>query len=74
MATESFVCKASTEHEKALDDEMSFHITMRLHLQRSLFDDLCDLASEDGLGYKPYIRRLLKDHVRNEKRKRGKDV
>lgn len=45
-----------------------------IRLQKSLIDDLKDLAGEDGLGYQPYIRQLLTHHVRNEKRKRAKHV
>ncbi|KTD53949.1 hypothetical protein [Legionella quateirensis] len=45
-----------------------------IRLQKSLIDDLKDLAGEDGLGYRPYIRQLLTHHVRNEKRKRAKHV
>jgi predicted DNA binding CopG/RHH family protein len=72
-ATESFVRKASTEHEKSLDDKMDLQI-VSIRLQKSLIDDLKDLAGEDGLGYQPYIRQLLTHHVRNEKRKRAKHV
>jgi predicted DNA binding CopG/RHH family protein len=72
-ATESFVRKASTEHEKSLDDKMDLQI-ISIRLQKSLIDDLKELAGEDGLGYQPYIRQLLTHHVRNEKIKRAKHV
>ena len=69
-ATESFVRKASPEHEKSLDDKLDLQI-ISIRLQKSLIDDLKSLASEDGLGYQPYVRQLLTHHVRNEKRKRS---
>lgn len=72
-AIESFVRKASTEHEKSLDDKMDLQI-VSIRLQKSLIDDLKELAGEDGLGYQPYIRQLLTHHVRNEKIKRVKHV
>ncbi|MEO9204912.1 MAG: hypothetical protein ABI296_04250 [Gammaproteobacteria bacterium] len=68
-ATETFVRRASSEREKALDEKLELQI-ISIRLQRSLIDDLKDLAGEDGLGYQPYIRQVLTQHVRGEKRKR----
>ena len=72
-ATESFVRKASPEHEKSLDDKLNLQI-ISIRLQKSLIEDLKDLAGDDGLGYQPYIRQILTQHVRNEKRKREKHL
>jgi len=72
-ATESFVRKASPEHEKSLDDKLELQI-ISIRLQKNLIEELKDLAGEDGLGYQPYIRQLLTHHVRNEKRKREKHL
>ncbi len=72
-ATESFVRKASPEHEKLVDDNLGLQV-ISIRLQKSLIDDLKDLAGEDGLGYQPYIRQVLTHHVRNEKRKREKHL
>jgi len=72
-ATESFVRKASPEHEKSLDDKLDLQI-ISIRLQKSLIEDLKDLAGEDGLGYQPYIRQILTHHVRNEKRKHEKHL
>ena len=72
-ATESFVRRASPEHEKSLDDKLDLQI-ISIRLQKSLIEDLKDLAGEDGLGYQPYIRQILTHHVRNEKRKREKHL
>ena len=72
-ATESFVRKAPAEYEQSLDDKMGLQI-ISIRLQKSLIDDLKELAREDGLGYQPYIRQLLTQHVRNERKTRGKHV
>lgn len=72
-ASESFVRKVSAAQEQSLDDKMGLQI-ISIRLQKSLIDDLKDLAGEDGLGYQPYIRQLLTQHVRNEKKKQGKHV
>ena len=72
-ASESCVRKASTDHEKAIDDKLDLQI-ISIRLQKTLIDDLKELAGEDGLGYQPYIRHVLTQHVRNEKRKREKHL
>jgi len=71
-ATEAFVRKVSPEREKALEEKVGLQI-ISIRLQKSLIDDLKALAREDGLGYQPYIRQLLTQHVRGEKRKRDKE-
>ena len=72
-ATESFVRKVSPEREKALDEKLALQI-ISIRLQKNLIDDRKELAGEDGLGYQPYIRQLLTQHVRNEKIKREKHL
>lgn len=72
-STEAFVRKVSPEQEKALDEKLELQI-ISIRLQKSLIDDLKDLAGEDGLGYQPYIRHVLTQHARNEKRKREKHL
>ncbi|EKD54770.1 MAG: hypothetical protein ACD_60C00045G0009 [uncultured bacterium] len=72
-STEGFVRKVSSEREKALDKKLELQI-ISIRLQKSLIEDLKDLAGEDGLGYQPYIRQVLRQYVRNEKRKREKHL
>ena len=72
-ATEKFARKVSSKREKALDEKLKLQI-ISIRLQKSLVDDLKDLAGEDGLGYQPYMRQVLTQHVRNEKRKREKHL
>jgi predicted DNA binding CopG/RHH family protein len=72
-ATEQFVRKASLEQEKAVDDKMALQI-ISIRLQKNLVDELKELAIEDGLGYQPYVRQVLSQHVRSEKRKRERQL
>lgn len=72
-STEAFVRKVSPKREKALDEKLELQI-ISIRLQKNLIDDLKDLAGEDGLLYQPYIRHVLTQHVRNEKRKREKHL
>lgn len=72
-STEAFVRKVSLKREKALDEKLELQI-ISIRLQKNLIDDLKDLAGEDGLLYQPYIRHVLTQHVRNEKRKREKHL
>jgi predicted DNA binding CopG/RHH family protein len=72
-ATESFVRKVSPDREKALDEKLELQI-ISIRLQKNLIDVLKELAGEDGLGYQPYIRQVLTQHVRNAKRKREKHL
>lgn len=72
-ATKEFVKKAARKKEKALDEKLGLQI-ISIRLQKSLIEDLKSLASEDGLGYQPYLRHVLTQHVRSEKRKRGKPL
>lgn len=72
-ATESFVRKVSPEREKSLDDKLNLQI-ISIRLQKNLIDDLKEFAEEDGLGYQPYVRQVLTHHIRNEKRKRDKQL
>lgn len=72
-ASEQFVRKVSPDHEKAIDEKFNLHV-ISIRLQNTLIDELKELAAEDGLGYQPYIRQILTQHVRNEKRKREKHL
>jgi predicted DNA binding CopG/RHH family protein len=72
-SNEAFVRKASSMQEKALDEKLELQI-ISIRLQKSLIDDLKEIASESGLRYQPYIRHLLTQHVRSERRKREKHV
>lgn len=72
-ATESFVRKVSSTREKALDNKMGLQV-ISIRLQKGLIEDLTELAIQDGLGYQPYMRQVLTQHVRNEKRNRNKHL
>ena len=72
-ASESFVRKVSPKREKALEEKLGLQI-ISIRLQKNLVDDLKDFAGENGLGYQPYVRQLLTQHVRSEKIKRTKHL
>lgn len=72
-ASEKFVRKSSSKHEKNLDANLGLQ-TISIRLQKNLIEDLKSLASADGIGYQPYIRQLLMRHVRNEKSQRHKPI
>ena len=72
-ATESFVRKVSPAREKTLDEKLGLQI-ISIRLQKNLIDSLKELAGEDGLGYQPYIRQVLTQHVRNKKGKHEKHL
>lgn len=72
-ADEAFVKKSKPSDEKALDDQLGLQ-AISIRLQKNLIDELKELAIENGLGYQPYMRQILTQHVRNEKRKRAKYI
>lgn len=71
--SEAFVRKVSSRREKALDKNLGLQI-ISIRLQKDLINHLKNLADKDGLGYQPYIRQVLTQHVRNEKRKHEKHL
>src|SRR5579883_492423 len=72
-ATEKFARKASKKHEEKLDDKLGLQ-SISIRLQKNLIDDLKEIAKEDGLGYQPYIRQILTQHVRNEIKRPNKHL
>lgn len=65
-ASEEFAGKASIEEEKAIDEKIGLQL-ISIRLQKKLIEELKALAKETGIGYQPYIRQLLTQHV-NKKR------
>lgn len=72
-ASEAYVRKVSARREKVLDEKLNLQ-TISIRLQKNLIEALKELSAENGLGYQPYIRQLLTQHVRSEKRKRDKNL
>jgi hypothetical protein len=71
-ASEEHVRRAGIDREKALDERLGLQV-ISIRLQKHLIDDLKKLAKEDGIGYQPYIRQVLMQHMRyKEKDKRTK--
>lgn len=65
-ADEAYVRKVSSEREQAVDDKLGLQV-ISIRLQKTLIDALKGLAKENGIGYQPYIRQLLTQHVRDFK-------
>ena len=72
-ASEEHVRKASPAREKALDDRLGLQ-TISIRLQKSLIDDLKELAEEDGIGYQPFVRQILMRHVRQVRHERREKI
>jgi predicted DNA binding CopG/RHH family protein len=69
-ATKTYAKKVSKKREMQIDDDLDLQL-ISLRLQKSLIDDLKRLASDVGLGYQPYIRQLLTQHVSGKKKREG---
>jgi predicted DNA binding CopG/RHH family protein len=55
---------ATVAERKEVDDALGLEkITIRL--QKDLVDELKKLAKDQGLGYQPYVRQILTNHVKN---------
>jgi len=66
-ASEEFVKKSDENSEKQVDGSLGLQ-SISIRLQRELINDLKQLASDSGLGYQPYIRHVLTQHVKTEKK------
>jgi hypothetical protein len=58
---------ANTGSEQALDDALG-SLPISIRMSKALVEDLKTLAKKNGLGYQPYMRMILTQHVANEKR------
>jgi len=65
-ADEVYVRKVSSDREQAVEANLGLQI-ISIRLQKTLIDALKELAKENGIGYQPYIRQLLTQHVRDFK-------
>ncbi|TAK71986.1 MAG: hypothetical protein EPO11_10660 [Gammaproteobacteria bacterium] len=66
--SESHVRKVSKEREKAIDEHLGLQM-ISLRLQKNLIKELKKLAHQAGIGYQPYIRQLLTQHVHGKKKR-----
>jgi len=69
-ASEEFVKKSDENSEKQVDGSLGLQ-SISIRLQRELINDLKQLASDNGLGYQPYIRHVLTQHVKTEKKNKN---
>jgi hypothetical protein len=63
-ADEAHAKPTSTEDEQEMDEAMGLQV-ISVRLQKQLIAQLKLLAVEKGLGYQPYLRMVLMDHVRS---------
>lgn len=65
-SSEQYTKRASPVLEAEIDDAMGLQqVTIRL--QKTLIADLKVLAKQNGLGYQPFVRQLLTQHVRENR-------
>ncbi|WP_219625592.1 hypothetical protein, partial [Vibrio parahaemolyticus] len=64
---EEFVRKSNNDGEK-LDDKLGLQM-ISIRLQKSLIEDLKDIAELNGIGYQPLMKQILKRFVDAEKKK-----
>jgi predicted DNA binding CopG/RHH family protein len=68
--SEAFVKKTSLEKEKAIEEGLDLQM-ISIRLQKDLIDELKHLAHKAGIGYQPYIRQLLTQHVVSKRKRNG---
>lgn len=61
---ENAVRKVSASREQALEESLGLQM-ISLRLQKNLIEELKALAYQEGLGYQPYIRQLLTQHIKS---------
>jgi hypothetical protein len=59
----------NSESELEMDEAMGLQV-ISVRLPKLLIAQLKSLASEKGLGYQPYLRMVLLDHVKSSSPKR----
>jgi len=58
---------ATNEESQAIDDIVGLQ-QFTIRLQKGLVADLKELAKQNGIGYQPYVRLLLTQHVNQHKK------
>jgi len=69
-ASEAHVRKVSSRREKAVDETLGLTM-ISIRLQKDIINELKQLAHNAGIGYQPYIRQLLTQHVQGKKKRDG---
>ncbi|WP_369600439.1 hypothetical protein AAIA72_11375 [Hahella sp. SMD15-11] len=67
-AEEQFVAIANDINEEALDDSLGLQM-ISIRIQKSLLEDLRQLAKIHGLGYQPLMKQILQRFVECEKKR-----
>jgi uncharacterized protein (DUF4415 family) len=66
-ASEAHTRKVPSSREKAVDEGLGL-LMISIRIQKDIIDELKLLAREMGIGYQPYIRQLLVQHVRTKRK------
>lgn len=69
-ASEEFVRVVSSERQKAIEKGLGLQM-ISIRFQKTVIDELKVLAREAGIGYQPYIRRLVTEHVHRHKKRKS---
>lgn len=67
-ASDSHTRKVSARREKAIDEGLGL-LMISIRIQKEIIDELKHLAHATGIGYQPYIRQVLAQHVRENKKR-----
>ncbi len=59
---------ASKEQEQALDDATGLQL-LSIRMPKSLIEQVKQLAKLEGIGYQPYMRKVMTQHVRENEHK-----
>lgn len=68
--TEKFVKKTSAEQTTAVYTKLDLQM-ISIRLQAEVIAELKALASDEGLGYQPFIRQILTQYIRNKAKRDG---
>jgi hypothetical protein len=56
--------RATPEEEAAIDQKLGLHM-VALRLPTQAIEEFKRRAAEKGIGYQPYVRQLIMDHIKN---------
>ncbi len=65
---EKYIKRAEDNIESKIDEALELQL-ISIRLQKSLIEDLKNLANLDGIGYQPLVRQILTRYADNEKKK-----
>lgn len=63
----AYATRVSKDIDEAIDNTLGL-VPITTRLQKTLVDELKDLAREQGIGYQPYIRQILTQYVKEHRK------